>query len=78
MMLKHGTVVPFVGSVVITIVTLLYYQHLHSLEAQIILQHSVTSFSEEEGEFHEEQNKYLVTPSVRASQVFFIGSCQVY
>ena len=68
MMLKHGTVILVVGSAVITIVTLLYCQHLHSPEAQIILQHSVTSFSEEEGEFHEEQNKYLVTPSVRTSQ----------
>ena len=68
MMLKHGTVILFMGSAVITIVTLLYCQHLHSLEARIILQHSVTSYSEEEGEFHEEQNKYLVTPSVRTSQ----------
>ena len=29
----------------------------------------MTSFSAGEGEFHEEQNKYLVTPSVRTSLV---------
>ena len=69
MVLKHGTVRLFVGSAIITTVTVLYYQHLHFSEAQIMRQHSVTSFSAEEGEFHEEQNKYLVTPSVRTSQL---------
>ena len=69
MVLKHGTVRLFVGSAIITMVTVLYYQRLHFSEAQIMRQHSVTSFSAEEGEFHEEQNKYLVTPSVRTSQL---------
>ena len=68
MVLKHATVMLFVGSAVITMATVLYYQRLHSSEAQRMQQHSVTSFSAGEGEFLEEKNKYLVTPSVRTSQ----------
>lgn len=68
MVLKRGTVILLVGSIITAMVTLLYHQHLHFSEAHTMQQHSVTSFSAEEGEFHVEQDKYLVTPSVRTSQ----------